>query len=135
MKTLKISETIFKDSSKSQQNIANVQADVSTWAMDAHASKSGHPADLDYQGTAYSNGEPAQDVSSAVADADHLDLMLLLQIVGGQFAGLYAISDDRPRVAEYLDSCGKSSPLKAWQKIHEHNMHLRMPSPHPSRSD
>jgi|NorSeaMetagenome_1021524.scaffolds.fasta_scaffold34675_2 hypothetical protein len=99
--------------SKSQQNIANVQADVSTWAMDAHASKSGHPADLDYQGTAYSNGEPAQDVSSAVADADHLDLMLLLQIVGGQFAGLYAISDDRPRVAEYLDSCGKSSPLKA----------------------
>ena len=99
--------------SKLQQTMGNLQADLSTWAMDAHAVKKGRPADLDFQGAAYSNGEPPEDVSNAVVEANHIDLLLLLQIAGGNFAGLYAISDDRQKLAQNPSSSGNASPLEA----------------------
>jgi len=52
-------------------------------------------------------------VSNAVVEAKHLDLLLLLQIAGSNFAGLYAISDDRQKLAQNPNSGGKASPLEA----------------------
>jgi hypothetical protein len=89
------------DLSRAQHCISNTQADVSTWIMDQQAAKNGVACDLEYHGAPHMEDQAPADVVEAVGGS-HLDLHLLLQIVGGHFAGLYSASQERQDVAAYL---------------------------------